>query len=79
MTKPSQREVFRDIRAEAVTKGTKIFRRTSILSPVTFNTQYTSLVSQDIYKVSAQELLQDKRLEKISAMNVTVLFLIALN
>lgn len=78
MTKPSQKEVFRDITAEDVTKGTKIFRRKSILSPVTFSTQYTSLVSQVTYKVSAQELPQDKRLKKISAMKVTVLFLIVL-
>jgi len=31
-----------------------------------------------MYKANAQELLQDKRLEMISAVNVTVLFLIVL-
>jgi len=50
----------------------------NILSPVTLNTKYTSLVSQVMYKANAQELLQDKRLEMISAVNVTVLFLIVL-
>lgn len=76
MTKPSQGEVFRDITAAVVTQGTKFFRRTSVLHSDTFDTQYTSLVAQAIYKVSAQELLQDKRLEKKSANNVTVLLIV---
>lgn len=74
MRKPSQKQVFRDITDEAVTKGAKSFRKRSILSSVTFNTQYTSPASQARYKVGAQELLQDKRLEKITVMNVIVPF-----